>query len=52
VHSDFQAKGIGGKLIMAGLDALRKSKKQLVFVLGHPRLLPSLRLYSGWRLWI
>ena len=35
VHPDFQAKGVGEKMIMAGLDALRKSKTQLVFVLGH-----------------
>ncbi len=40
VHPDFQAKGIGGKLIMTGLDALRKSKTQLVFVLGHPGYYP------------
>ena len=40
VHPDFQAKGIGGKLIMVGLDALRKSKIQLVFVLGHPGYYP------------
>lgn len=40
VHPDFQAKGVGGKLIMAGLDALRKSKIQLVFVLGYPGYYP------------
>jgi putative acetyltransferase len=40
VHPDYQSKGIGGKLIMTGLDALRKSKTQLVFVLGHPGYYP------------
>ena len=40
VHPDFQAKGIGGNLIMNGLDALRRSNTQLVFVLGHPGYYP------------
>jgi len=40
VHPDSQAKGIGKKLAMTGLDALRKSKIQLVFVLGHPGYYP------------
>ena len=41
VLPDFQAKGIGQKLVMAGLDALRRSGSQLVFVLGHPDYYPS-----------
>ena len=40
VHPDFQSKGIGRNLIMAGLDALRRSKIELVFVLGHPDYYP------------
>lgn len=40
VLPDFQAKGIGRKLVMAGLDALRRSGTQLVFVLGHPDYYP------------
>jgi len=40
VLPDFQARGIGRKLVMAGLDALRRSGTQLVFVLGHPDYYP------------
>jgi len=40
VLPDFQAKAIGQKLVMAGLDALRRSGTQLVFVLGHPDYYP------------
>ena len=40
VLPDFQAKGIGQKLVMAGLDALRRSGTQLVFVLGAPDYYP------------
>lgn len=35
-----QDKGIGGKLIRAGLKELSKSKVDLVFVLGHPGYYP------------
>jgi predicted N-acetyltransferase YhbS len=40
VLPDFKAKGIGRKLIMAGLDALRRSRTKLVFVFGHPNYYP------------
>lgn len=40
VLPDFQNMGIGRKMVMAGLDALRKSGTQLAFVLGHPEYYP------------
>ena len=40
VHPDFQDKVIVQKLIMTGLDAIRRSKTQLIFVLGHPGYYP------------
>nr|WP_320012287.1 N-acetyltransferase [uncultured Desulfobulbus sp.] len=40
VLPEYHAKGIGQKLIMAGLDALQRSGSQLVFVLGHPAHYP------------
>lgn len=40
VLPDFQAKGVGRKLVMVGLDTLRSWGTELVFVLGHPGYYP------------
>lgn len=40
VLPEAQAKGIGGLLIKEGLDRLKKSAVDLVFVLGHPDYYP------------
>ena len=40
VHPDAQSKGIGGQLIKQGLNQLKKSGVELVFVLGHPDYYP------------
>ena len=38
---NYQKQGIGGKLIMKGLEILSKSGVDLVFVLGHPKYYPK-----------
>ena len=40
VVPDTQGKGVGGLLISEGLNHLRKSGTDLVFVLGHPDYYP------------
>lgn len=45
VHPEQQPRGIGGRLIAAGLDALAAAGVDLVLVLGHPGYYPS----SGFR---
>ncbi|MCD9625635.1 GNAT family N-acetyltransferase [Rhabdothermincola salaria] len=40
VVPDAQSQGVGGRLIEAGLDALRRAGADLVFVLGHPDYYP------------
>lgn len=40
VAPKFQGKGIGGRLILKGLELLRESGVSLVFVLGHPSYYP------------
>lgn len=40
VHPDVQSQGIGGRLIMEGLDRLSQAGIHLVFVLGHPTYYP------------
>ena len=40
VLPDFQAAGIGRRLIKEGLDRLKKAGVTLVFVLGHPNYYP------------
>ena len=40
VHPDFQNRGVGEKLINEGLEILKSSGVQLVFVLGHPGYYP------------
>lgn len=40
VHPDYQSRGIGGRLIQAGLQQLRAAGVELVFVLGHPGYYP------------
>ncbi len=40
VLPDVQGKGVGGRLISEGLDRLKKSGTDLVFVLGHPGYYP------------
>ena len=40
VAPEFQAQGVGGKLIEEGLKQLAKSGVDLVFVLGHPEYYP------------
>ena len=37
---DVQNRGVGGKLIAAGLEQLKQSGVELVFVLGHPDYYP------------
>ena len=41
IMSNYQKKGIGGKLIKKGLEILSKSGVDLVFVLGHPKYYPK-----------
>jgi putative acetyltransferase len=36
VRPEFQNRGIGSKLVRAGLDGCRELGEQVVFVLGHP----------------
>jgi putative acetyltransferase len=40
VLPDYQMRGIGSKLVLAGLDACRECGAELVFVLGHPDYYP------------
>lgn len=40
VHPDDQSRGIGGRLIEAGLQQLKADGLELVFVLGHPGYYP------------
>ncbi|RRQ22048.1 N-acetyltransferase [Thiohalobacter thiocyanaticus] len=40
VHPDHQGRGIGGRLIEAGLKRLKDAGVDLVFVLGHPGYYP------------
>ena len=40
VRPDVQSQGIGGRLIMAGLEQLKAAGVGLVFVLGHPGYYP------------
>ncbi len=40
VHPDFQSRGIGGRLVAAGLQQLADAGVDLVFVLGHPGYYP------------
>ena len=41
VHPDVQSRGVGGQLIEAGLEQLRATKAELVYVLGHPGYYPK-----------
>ncbi|MEB3323346.1 MAG: N-acetyltransferase [Synechococcaceae cyanobacterium] len=41
VHPKHQGKGIGGRLVQAGLSDLQKAGVDLVFVLGHPSYYPK-----------
>lgn len=41
VKPDYQRKGIGGRLIKAGLEILREKGSTLVFVLGHKDYYPA-----------
>lgn len=41
VKPEYQRKGVGGMLIKAGLDILRKKGSKLVFVLGHKEYYPK-----------
>ena len=40
VLPEFQRRGIGSKLIRAGLDEMRKARQPFVLVLGHPEYYP------------
>lgn len=40
VHPDFQAQGIGGRLVVEGLSRLAAAGVELAFVLGHPGYYP------------
>ena len=40
VHPDVQKSGVGGQLIKEGLEQLKQSGVELVFVLGHPDYCP------------
>ena len=40
VHPDVQKRGVGGQLIKEGLEQLKRSDVELVFVLGHPDYYP------------
>jgi putative acetyltransferase len=40
VHPDFQNRGIGSRLVRAGLEACRAQGQPVVFVLGHPNYYP------------
>lgn len=40
VHPDHQGRGVGGRLIAAGLKQLKAAGVDLVFVLGHPGYYP------------
>lgn len=40
VHPQHQGRGMGGQLIREGLQQLRSSRVELVFVLGHPGYYP------------
>jgi putative acetyltransferase len=40
VLPEFQRHGIGGKMILAGLDLLREQGERIVIVLGHPAYYP------------
>ena len=40
VHPEFHGQGIGGRLIRDGLELLRNTGTELVFVLGSPRFYP------------
>jgi putative acetyltransferase len=40
VLPDFQRRGIGSKLVEAGLEACRKQGHKIVVVLGHPDFYP------------
>ena len=41
VHPDYQSQGIGGQLIKEGLQQLKVTGVELVFVLGHPDYYPK-----------
>lgn len=53
VLPELQRKGIGSRLIEAGLDRCRKEGKSVVFVLGHPDYYPrfGFRPASEWGLY-
>lgn len=40
VHPSYQRKGIGSKLVLAGLEACRERGHKIVVVLGHPDFYP------------
>lgn len=40
VHPEYQAAGIGGRLVRKGLNQLKAAGVKLVFVLGHPGYYP------------
>jgi predicted N-acetyltransferase YhbS len=41
VHPEYQRRGLGGRLIRAGLEELSAAGCDLVFVLGHPAYYPK-----------
>jgi putative acetyltransferase len=41
VHPGFQGRGVGGRLIREGREALRAAGCELLFVLGHPGYYPK-----------
>lgn len=50
VLPDFQKQGVGGQLIQQGLQSLKSSGTQLVFVLGHPDYYPRFGFEPAGRL--
>ena len=40
VHPEFQSKGVGRRLVLAGMERLKQDGVGLVFVLGHPGYYP------------
>ena len=47
VRPAHQRLGIGGQLIRAGLDECRRRGYSAVVVLGHPEVLPAVRVRAG-----
>jgi putative acetyltransferase len=47
VHPDYQNRGIGSRLVRAGLEACRAQGHPVVFVLGHPDYYPRFGFQSA-----